>query len=109
MKAYPEAELGNLVAPHLLTLTKIKALYELAKSSKSGDVPDNLVVNHCLAENPYESLYKDEWKKKIGASKFLSHYVCITDLVRHIHDETKKSLKVQNMRMIGCFIMTHCL
>ena len=74
LKAYLEAELGNLVAPRLLTLTKIKALYELAKSSKSGDVPDNLVVNHCLAENPYESLYKDEWKKKISASKFLRHY-----------------------------------
>jgi hypothetical protein len=52
-------------------------------------VPDNLVIDHTLAENPYKSLYADDWMKKIGASKFLSHYRCITDLVQHIHDETK--------------------
>eukprot|EP00978_Attheya_sp_CCMP212_P024074 scaffold75072_cov51-Attheya_sp.AAC.2 len=90
LKDYPEPELDKLMKPRTLAMTRLKFLYRLAKASNEGVVPDNLVIDHTLAENPYKSLYGDDWMKNIGASRFLSHYRCITDLVQHIHDETKK-------------------
>jgi len=42
------------------------------------------------ASNPYLSRYGASWKDKIKSACTMSQYVCVTDMIQHIHDETAK-------------------
>ena len=47
-------------------------------------------VDHRQAANPYLSKYGvDEWRKEIENSVFMRKYMCVTELVKKMHDRTK--------------------
>eukprot|EP00957_Ditylum_brightwellii_P050724 3846302-Ditylum_brightwellii.AAC.1 len=46
-----------------LTILILKRLLMLAYYASEGDASQN--INHHISPNPYQSLYGEEWKKKI--------------------------------------------
>ena len=46
------------------------------------------VLDHRKANNPYESRFGKLWRQEIKHTVFMQQYVCITDLVQHIHDQS---------------------
>lgn len=53
-------------------------------------------VDHRKAANPYLSKFGDSWKDEISKSSPLRNVVCITELVEHIFQETKKLYQVES-------------
>ena len=56
-------------------------------------------TDHKLHLNPYMSLYGDIWREEIVKTTALKPYVCITDLVKHMYQESErvtKGTKYQN-------------
>jgi predicted flap endonuclease-1-like 5' DNA nuclease len=53
-----------------------------------------LIKDHRKAENPYASLFGEEfWEAKLKQASHMSAYVCITEMVTHIHDESARVMK----------------
>ena len=52
-----------------------------------------VAIDHKLSDNPYESRYGVEWENIIKETCNLKPYVLITDMIRHIHDESKRIMK----------------
>ena len=50
-------------------------------------------MNHLLADNPYESRYREEWRVEIKKTKIVRSFECMSDLVLHVMEETKKAYK----------------
>lgn len=55
-----------------------------------GSFPSARVVDHKLADNPYESLYGASWRDEIAKTTNLIGFVCITALITHIVIESAK-------------------
>jgi len=47
---------------------------------EDADVPEDLVVDQTKSNNPYKSLYGDEWVTKIAASTAMSGYTNVRDI-----------------------------
>ena len=50
-------------------------------------------TDHKLHLNPYMSLYGDIWREEIVKTTALKPYVCITDLVKHMYQESERVMK----------------
>jgi hypothetical protein len=51
------------------------------------------VKDYRTHQNPYSERYGDEWEAKIAPTQFLSSYICVTELVKHMVKETKRVFK----------------
>ena len=80
------AEKGNAIR-------KLIGFKVQAESSLEGAPPAALVVDHTKEANPYKSLYGEEWEQKIGESHFMKKYICVTKLIKHIHDKSAAVMK----------------
>ena len=58
---------------------------------KNEDRPEP--TNHMNAENPYESKYGNDWHKKIALVDKMNKYVCVTSLIKHIYEESKRIME----------------
>jgi len=68
------------------------AQIEAQNTVKEGDTPPD-DIDYRRAENPYLARYgAEEWEAKISKAAALSGYALVTDMIRHIHDETKKMM-----------------
>lgn len=76
-----------------LTVKKLRKLKALANASLPGAPPSDLVVNHTLSQNPYKSLYEENWSEKILLSKHMKKFVCITHLIEHIYQESERLMQ----------------
>ena len=66
---------------------KLKAFRIFASEALNEDAP--LPKDHSQEPNPYESMYGDQWKSIID-KKALVGMVCVTELIDHMFEETKK-------------------
>jgi hypothetical protein len=48
------------------------------------------IIDHRMADNPYLSRYGDTWETELKHSSALSPYVCITDLIMYMCEESQK-------------------
>ena len=48
-------------------------------------------IDHTQHENPYKSLWKEEWEQKMEQSATLAPYTSINKLIRHIFTETERA------------------
>ena len=53
----------------------------------------SLPKNHKLHNNPYKPLFCYNWRDGILKSSALKIHACITDIVSHIYEETKRVMK----------------
>jgi hypothetical protein len=75
-----------------LVVSKMIKRREYAANCVDEDSPER--TDHRKANNPYISKYGEaDWKQSCAKSVMLSSYLCIPELVRHIHDETQKVMK----------------
>ena len=74
--------------------TKLQRLLNMCYMVSEGDRPKRR--NFKDAVNPYEARYGSTWRdeiKKVGA---MSKHVCITEMVQHIYDESKRIMMGTN-------------
>jgi hypothetical protein len=76
---------------HGISITNVWAWQKEAACCKDEVAPEK--VDHRKEENPYESKYDKEWREKIRTTVGMSPYVCITEMIKHIYDESKKMFK----------------
>ena len=69
----------------------VKRLHEQAKTSTEDHPP--VETNYLKADNPYKARYGDRWKEVIKNVTSMRKYVCVTDMVQFMHDETAKIFK----------------
>lgn len=75
-----------------ISVSKLKSLHLQAKTAQTGTPPP--LVDHQSAENPYLSRYDEEnWMSEIKKVRGMKKFCDIRDLVRHIHDATRKFFK----------------
>ena len=72
-----------------LTITKLTKLKETSEKSQSGAC-SHVVVDYTKMENPYEARFGENWIDKIKKVQLLPPYVCVTCLVEHLVNATKK-------------------
>ena len=83
----------------LRTLSAALSGISLGKLIEWRDHPSHLgachhiPVDHRKAANPYLSRYRSSWEEEIKKTTFMKQYVCVRDLVTHIHDHTKEIFK----------------
>ena len=61
-------------------------LTELRNTTVHNGSCPHIIIDHRKYDNPYESKYGNNWKEKIRESVLMKQYVCIRDLIQHIHD-----------------------
>jgi hypothetical protein len=67
---------------------------DYSKKSKGVNKPDNLILDHRLAENPYLSLFgADEWEERIKKSVTLGAYISITDMIEFMVGESQRVMQ----------------
>jgi hypothetical protein len=66
---------------------------EYSKKSQGVNQPDDLIVDHRQAENPYLSLYGEEWEQKLKRSASLAAYISITDMIEFMVGESQRVMK----------------
>ena len=86
-----QAKISSPLQETGLTTAFVRKLHLQALEAEEGDPPTE--VNHLIADNPYESRYGEEWKSEIKKVKRMKKFICVTDLVQHICDETAKAYK----------------
>lgn len=97
------ASAAKLAAVGILTVKDLRATTEEriarvnvatlranAACALPGSFPSARVVDHKLADNPYESLYGASWRDEIAKTTNLIGFVCITALITHIVIESAK-------------------
>ena len=47
-------------------------------------------VDYRTFENPYKAKFGDDWETVVGQATMLKPYVCVTEMVQHIHDESAR-------------------
>jgi len=69
---------------------RLKKWQRLAAAAEDGEYT-SVFVDHRRAENPYLSRYgDDDWETAIARDLRVHHVICITEIVRHMHDESEK-------------------
>jgi hypothetical protein len=69
----------------------LKKLMQQASNCSEESKPE--VQDYRASDNPYQARYGDEWEEKIGATCFMSAYVCVTHLVEWIVSSCKEMFK----------------
>ena len=85
LKKYLTENIGNIKEKGL-------SLAKILNSKVTGTcyiewIPCFNLVNHMLALNPYQSLYRNEWRKNTVKNKHTSKYKSVTDPVEHIYNK----------------------
>ena len=69
--------------------TRLEALHAQAQRCWDADAPDR--VDYRLTPNPYLAKFGDkQWEERIAKTKNLSAYCCVTHMIHHIYEETRK-------------------
>ena len=71
------------------TLTSLLKIQENVQQAEPGHIPLTIHIDHRQADNPYESRYGDKWKEAIKRAPKMKGTVCITELIKHMVQETK--------------------
>ena len=74
-----------------LTAKCIQKLHLQATNAIKGYPPTE--VNHLDVANPYQSRYGEKWRDEIKNVKRMKKFVCVTDLVTHIVNESAAAYK----------------
>jgi hypothetical protein len=75
-----------------LSMNKLGPAHAQAQTCIDGEHPSK--IDYRKADNPYAARFGDDrWVEKIKAVSQMSSYVCITDLVEHIVEETQRLMK----------------
>ena len=113
LKGAGRAKGDNLVAAGIATVSVMKAKSDTELLTSSPELqgisfiklvewrghPSHLracqytIVDHRITANPYYSQYNSFWEEDIKKTTFMRQYVCVRDLVQHIHDYSKKTLQ----------------
>ena len=65
----------------------------MAKNMFPYNKPDALVHDYKKSTNPYSERNLKNWGNEIKKVSHMSAYVCITDLIQFIYDESKKVME----------------
>ena len=49
------------------------------------------ITDHRKSDNPYRSKYGTHWEEEIRKTISMKQYICVRDLVEHIHDCSKET------------------
>jgi hypothetical protein len=92
LKRLDDTKASEIIRCTKLSAGRMQVWRETAATCVDEDAPPR--TDHRKAKNPYISKYgEDNWKERCAKSVMLSSYACITELVRHMHDETQKVMK----------------
>jgi hypothetical protein len=73
---------------------QIKEWQKAAQQAKEGSVPSRVRKDHRKDENPYLSQYGcDLWMSTIRKCSALSGYRCVTEMTKHMLEETHRVMK----------------
>ena len=75
-------EIAEAIKP---AVSIIQDLHVQALEAEQRDFPQE---NYLLAKNLFELHYGDKWKKEMSKIRIVRLFVCMTDLVLHIMNET---------------------
>jgi len=81
----------NVASESGLNIELIKELSDQAREAEHGHPPNE--INFLLNENPYSARYGDSWREEIAKVKEMKKYICVTQLVQHIHNKTHDAFK----------------
>jgi len=95
-------EIVRTISGTKVTYDKLKEIIDGCKDQYQGPISPP-VVYHNRAENPYKSLYGDNWEDEI--EKDIPKHTCITKLVTHIVTESKKLY--ENTPYKDCWMFYH--
>ena len=85
--------------------TKLQRLLNMCYMVSEGDRPKRR--NYKDAVNPYEARYGLTWRYEIKKVTAMSGKVCITEMVQHIYDESKRIMMGTNYEDNWYFFMMH--
>ena len=95
LKLLSEVDLCDFAAmsndPNLTTM-KLKYFIEKAHESLEGSGQD-LIEDYRKEDNPYEARFGDDWLIELKKVQLMQPYVCITQMIQHIVDASKKVMK----------------
>ena len=84
-------EIKTQVKVKYISVTKLAAMiYDASKTALPGARPQAVVVDHRKADNPYLSLYGENWKEKARNTTTMKKTMCINTLVQKIHASCEK-------------------
>ena len=92
-------DMKGKIDAELLTLSALLAGVSLSKLTEWRDYPSHpgschhVPIDNTRSSNPYQSRYGPSLEKEIKNTTFMKQYVCIRELVTHIHDHTKEIFK----------------
>jgi hypothetical protein len=80
-----------------------------AEQANQGSTPSRIRKDHIENDNPYLSRYgPDLWMTKIHQCSALSGYRCVTEMIDHIDNETKRVTKGTKKRRAG-IVVSRCI
>ena len=89
----------NCSAKEIKTQAKVKgvsvkalaaAINDASTTALPGARPQAVVVDHRKADNPYLSLYGENWKEEVRNTTTMKKSMCINTLVQKIHASCEK-------------------
>jgi hypothetical protein len=60
---------------------------------------EDALIDHQKANNPIQSRYGEDWLNNLKCSTMMSPYVCVTDMIENIIEDSKRHLKESSMRI----------
>ena len=89
------------------------SMAKLTERSRVAPLPGECpfkIVDYRESPNPYLARYGEEnWRGEIKRSVFMQKYMCITDLVQHIHNKVHRHSEEPGMKIPGFSTMMHYL
>jgi hypothetical protein len=76
-----------------ITRNVLQKFCDYSKQSQGINQPDDLVLDHRQAKNPYLSLYGEEWEQTIKWSVTLAAYISIADMIEFMVGESQRVMK----------------
>jgi hypothetical protein len=96
MKMITASEISAIMAytDFRVSESTLKEWQENAKQASKGSIPARIHNDHIEDDNPYLSRYgPDVWITEIHQCSALSGYRCVTEMIYHIDNETKRVTK----------------
>ena len=93
MKEHNIQTIGQLKRLTVAELPPIRGISALHKAAQTRSLPGshaNKLVDHRKADNPYQSLYGEQWEQHINKCAALSPFRPISDLVDFIAEESNR-------------------
>uniref|UniRef100_A0A7S4ACI6 Uncharacterized protein n=1 Tax=Pseudo-nitzschia australis TaxID=44445 RepID=A0A7S4ACI6_9STRA len=83
----------------------LEKFVKVSENSIGTDPP--LPVDHRYADNPYKSLYADEWKTKIDKAA-MTGKMCITDMIDFMFDQAQEAVGDNGMVYHDALVLMTC-